>query len=230
MSTLQNCKIVTNGLIFYLDAANTRSYPLSGSTWFDISRTRGSVSLTNCTFATTNRGLFSFNGSSSFGQSQFINPYAETVMVWAKSNTSTWNQFGWISASRRQNGHLIHPNTNLYGGDPRSVSFYVADSSANFNGYSIVNISDITIPHLYCYSTNGSNLHKAYVDDVLYTTDTVSISRTQSPTAQNWYLGRDDFDVRFGNGAIFVVIRYGRQLSDVEVFQNFNAMRTRFGV
>jgi hypothetical protein len=31
-------KIVTNGLVFYVDAANTRSYPGSGTVWTDLSR------------------------------------------------------------------------------------------------------------------------------------------------------------------------------------------------
>lgn len=30
-------KIVTDGLVLYLDAANTKSYPGTGSTWFDLS-------------------------------------------------------------------------------------------------------------------------------------------------------------------------------------------------
>jgi hypothetical protein len=31
-------KIVTDGLVLYLDAANPRSYPGTGTTWYDLSR------------------------------------------------------------------------------------------------------------------------------------------------------------------------------------------------
>jgi hypothetical protein len=30
-------KIVTDGLVLYLDAANTKSYPVSGTAWNDLS-------------------------------------------------------------------------------------------------------------------------------------------------------------------------------------------------
>jgi hypothetical protein len=220
--------IVTDGLVLNLDAGNLKSYPTSGTTWVDLSKNGNTSTLTSTTFVSPYSGGINFNGTSSFANSNFVNPFAETVMVWVKSNTTTWNDFGWISASRRQNGHLIHPNTNFYGGDPKSVSFYVYDSSANVLGYSSISVSDITIPHLYCYSTNGSNRHKAYLDGVLYTTDTTVITRTSSPTAQNWYLGRDDFGSRFGNGVIYSVIRYNRALTDSEVLQNYNATKWRF--
>lgn len=220
--------IVTDGLVLSLDAGNLKSYPTTGTTWTDLSKNGNSSTLVSTSFVSPYSGGINFNGTSSYANSNFTNPFAETIMVWVKSNTSTWNEFGWISASRRQNGHLIHPNTNLYGADPRSVSFYIADSSASFLGFSQVVVSDITIPHLYCVSTNGSNIHKTYVDGILQTTDTTSISRTLSPTPQNWYLGRDDFGSRFGNGVIYSVIRYNRQLSDSEVLQNYNATKWRF--
>lgn len=37
MATLYSPKIVTDGLVMYLDAANPRSYPRSGTAWNDIS-------------------------------------------------------------------------------------------------------------------------------------------------------------------------------------------------
>ena len=220
--------IVNNGLILCLDAANNKSYPGSGTLWRDLTSNANNVNLTSTTFVNQWTAGINFNSSSRFASSNFVSPFDETIIICAKSNTTTWNQFGWISASRRSNGHLIHPNTSLYGSDPKSVSFYVADSSGSFLGYSQVILSNITIPHFYCYSTNGSNIHKAYVDDQLYTTDTTAITRTVSPSAQNWYLGRDDFDVRYGNGVIFSVMRYNRQLTDAEVLQNYNATKGRF--
>jgi hypothetical protein len=215
--------IVTDGLILYLDAANTKSYPGTGTSWLDLSKNNNTSTLTSTTFVSPYSGGINFNGTSSLANSNFINPFAETIIVWAKSNTSTWNDFGWISSSRRQNGHLIHPNSSL-----TTVSFYVADSSANFLNYSIISVSDITTPHFYCYTTNGTNSHKAYLDGNLSTSDTTVISRTSSPSSQNWNLGKDDTTGRYGNGVIYSVIRYNRQLSDAEILQNYDATKYRF--
>ena len=38
-------KVVTDGLVLYLDAANTKSYPGSGITWTDLSRSGNSSKL-----------------------------------------------------------------------------------------------------------------------------------------------------------------------------------------
>jgi hypothetical protein len=37
MAISYNSKIVTNGLVLCLDAANPRSYPGTGTNWFDVS-------------------------------------------------------------------------------------------------------------------------------------------------------------------------------------------------
>lgn len=38
MSYKNGPKVVTEGLIAYLDAANTKSYPGSGTTWYDLTK------------------------------------------------------------------------------------------------------------------------------------------------------------------------------------------------
>ena len=62
MSLSHSPKIVTDGLVFCLDAANPRSYPKSGTTWSDL---KGSIdgTLTNMdvsNYSDEKRGTFSF--------------------------------------------------------------------------------------------------------------------------------------------------------------------------
>ena len=57
MATNYNPSIVTDGLRFCLDAANTKSYPCSGTTWTDISGKNHDGTLTNGpTFSSDNGG------------------------------------------------------------------------------------------------------------------------------------------------------------------------------
>jgi hypothetical protein len=58
-------------------------------------------------------------------------------------------------------------------------------------------------------------------------TNTVSHTST---TINDLKLGQDDFGSRFMNGNIGNVMMYNRALSANEIFQNFNATRSRFGV
>ena len=62
MSTVQNTKIVTDGLVLCLDAANTKSYVSGSTTWNDISRSGFSGTLINGpTFNGNNGGSIVFD-------------------------------------------------------------------------------------------------------------------------------------------------------------------------
>jgi hypothetical protein len=232
MSTVQGSwrgpNIVRDGLVLYLDAGSPNSFPLvnQSTTWKDISGNANNGTLTNGpTFNSANGGGIVLDGVNDYIDSTFVNPFAETVMVWVKSNTTNWNENGWISSSRRQNGHIIHPNIST-----KTVAFYVSNSSGGAVIIGSTTLTDITLPHLYCFTTNGSNSHKIYIDDTFISENTTSITRTLTPTSQTWYIGRDDTTSRYGNGAFYNVLRYNRALSSQEILQNFNATRARFGI
>jgi hypothetical protein len=56
-------KIITDGLVLYLDAANTRSYPTNGTIWSDLSRNNNNGTLINGpTFNSANGGSIVFDG------------------------------------------------------------------------------------------------------------------------------------------------------------------------
>ena len=60
MATRYSPKIVTDGLVLYLDAANSRSYPGTGTAWFDLTGRGNNAVLTN-------GPVFSSGGSTSEG-------------------------------------------------------------------------------------------------------------------------------------------------------------------
>ena len=219
--------IVESGLVLALDAANRKSYPGSGTTWTDLSGNgnTGTLSATSIGYDSANGGSLVFDGTDDYVNLSFVNPFAETVIVWAKSATTNWNTYGWLSVSRSQNGHIIHPDSA-----GRTVDFYMGNSTGvEFSGYlGSVTPDNITIPHMYAYTTNGSNLHKGYLDGVEVVISSSSITRTTSPTAQNYYIGSDFTLNRFGNGNIYSCLRYNRALSATEIAQNYLATRSRY--
>jgi hypothetical protein len=63
MSVIGGPDIITDGLVLYLDAANTKSYIGSGTTWKDLSRNSNDGTLTNGpTFDSGNSGSIVFDG------------------------------------------------------------------------------------------------------------------------------------------------------------------------
>jgi len=219
--------IVTSGLILCLDAANRKSYPGSGTTWTDLSGRGNTGTLVGGTgYNSANGGSLTFDGTDDFVNFSFVNPFAETVIVWARSATSNWNVYGWISSSRVQNGHIIHPTPGV-----RTIDYYIVDSLGSFPTLiGSVTPDNITIPHMYAYSTNGSNLHKGYLDGIEVVSSSSSFTRTASPSNQVWYLGKDAVGDRYGNGNIYACLRYNRALTATEIAQNFNATRSRYGL
>jgi hypothetical protein len=62
MSIKFNGNIVTNGLILYLDAGNVRSYPKSGTTVFDLSKSKINATLTQSgIYENLKKGVFTLN-------------------------------------------------------------------------------------------------------------------------------------------------------------------------
>ena len=64
MGLTHSPRIVTDGLVLCLDAANAQSYPGTGTTWTDRSTSGNNETLTNGpTFDSANRGAIVFDGS-----------------------------------------------------------------------------------------------------------------------------------------------------------------------
>ena len=219
-------RVVTDGLVLCLDAASRESYPGSGNVWRDLAGSNNGALTNGPTFSNANAGSIVFDGVDDYVQCTFANPFAETIIVWARSATTNWNTYGWVSSSRRQNGHIFH-----CGLGSRYMAHYILDSSANYYGIGSYLVDDITIPHMYVMTTNGSNSHMTYLDNgILKNNFTTSITRTSSPTSVSWRLGEDDTLGRFGNGNIYSCLRYNRALSQSEIQQNYNATKGRYNL
>ncbi len=87
-------RIVTDGLVLCLDAANKRSYGGSGTTWTDRSKSGNNGSIANAQFNSDNGGVFSFDGTDDYialgNASNFISSSQNTATVcaWVKPNST----------------------------------------------------------------------------------------------------------------------------------------------
>jgi hypothetical protein len=226
--------IVESGLVLALDVGNTKSYPspFTGTTWTDLSGNGRTGTLNNGVgYNSANGGSLTFDGSNDFVTVSMVNPFAETIIVWAKSATTNWNTNGWISCSRAENGHIIHPVQ-----DQKTVQFYMGEASGPNQLIGTGTPDNIMIPHMYSYTENGTNLHIAYIDATEVARSTFSLTfgsaRNTTPSLQTTYLGVDaalNLN-RYGNGNIYACLRYNRALSATEIRQNYLATKSRYGL
>lgn len=222
--------IVTDGLVLHLDAANTKSYPGSGTTWTDVSGTGNNGTLTaSPTFNSANNGSFSFNGSTQYVvMGDKFNTASGTIACWITVDNN-------ITSSNALNYRICGKTTDYEfrffssGSDPGiSNGSLGADLGASRSIYS--NKRDWTANQWYYVvltwnQTAGTS--SIYIDGILDVTGT-STNMTGQIT--------DSFDIgRSGTrgylaGKISLFKIYNTVLTEAQVEQNFNATRGRYGI
>ena len=226
-------KVVTDGLVLYLDAANTKSYPGIGITWTDLSRSGNSSELNGSTFNSGNGGSIVFDGTNDYveiqNQIQFDQTDPFTLSSWVKSssgkNELIINNENILYTGYRLN---INVNANIEIGLRNSISDDIAIETLNSinanTWYHIVGTYDGT--------SNVSGM-KIYINGVEEDTNTISNTLTSSTLSnQKTLLGIRRLspppDPLRGNIANVQI--YNRALSAQEVLQNYNATRSRFNL
>jgi hypothetical protein len=84
-------------------------------------------------------------------------------------------------------------------------------------------------PNVYTFSTNGTNSHNTYTNNILKATDTTTRTRGNSAIG-TIYLNFDNaISSRHGLGRMVAYLHYNRQLSDAEIYQNVQFYLNRMG-
>ena len=215
-------KVVTDGLVLCLDAANPKSYPGSGNTWFDLSKREitttkaGSSAPTYPQFSSDFNGYFEFiDGTSGDNKNRFDAAVPQMSQVTAMA---IWRA--------RNTGHVFRmSNSDLQIGPD---GFTAGD---NFNDISVLR-GDAVIANneweIGALTFDGQTL-KAYKNGEFLAQNTRSTPTDIS--AGNLRIGarNDAFTAHF-EGDISTIMIYDRVLSESEIRQNFQATRGRYGI
>jgi hypothetical protein len=228
-------KIVTDGLVLYLDAANTKSYLGSGTTWSDISRGGNNGTLVNGpTYSTTNGGSIVFDGiDDSVNIPNIPNlllTFNDTItyeVIIKIPSSSTWsNGFAGNIISRGTyagfNG-LGKSTTNN-----QILSYYRGSTSGTASAGAFITRDQWH----HCVSIWNGVSSLIYINGELKSTSTVTLvgdpDQTTISIAGVRALGGNN-GLPFEGGIGFSRI-YNRALSATEVLQNYNATKTRYGL
>lgn len=218
-------KITTNGLVLYLDAANTRSYPGTGTAWNDLSRSGNNGTLVNGpTFNSGNLGSIVFDG---------IDDYTSVTHSTSLNITETFTISCWIYPTRTNNPDYIMNKNDAWGlilgFQSGNVNFYnnayqptaaATQISVSLNQWvNVVYSKDLnSLSNNWNGYKNGSSVF------------TLTRSFTNSTNSSNLLIGSSQTNLNFYRGNIASVQIYSRALSSTEILQNYNATKTRFGL
>jgi hypothetical protein len=224
-------KIVTNGIVLYLDAGNKASYPGSGTTWYDLSGNNNHGTLTNgAVFNSGNGGIISFDGTDDYVINSSCKNLpqgssARTTQMWIYFNSNTNNilQLGLEGANSSGSIYILE-YLQL------SNVFLFIDAA---NGENNITISGGELPGTGAW-VNYTFLH-SYPNWSYYLNGTLTKSGIFgvefNTEGQKYVIGRrlDNSQPLFW-GNLSTVSMYNRALSASEVFQNYNAQKSRFGL
>lgn len=212
-------KIVTDGLVLYLDAANTRSYPGTGTTWSDLSRGGNTGTLTNGpTFNSGNGGSIVFDGTNDYvnlGSVSQITP-----------GTGDFTIDFWINPINWSSTYVPLLTTTITNG------IWIGKNATNFvlRAYNVADdLQYTTFPTTNMW-TNIIVRRSGTTANIYYNTSSVvSGTVTRNYVQGTTEIARDGTTNVF-NGRISSVKYYNRALSSTEIRQNYNATKTRFGL
>ena len=221
--------IVIDGLVFAVDAANYQSYPGSGTTWNDMVGDNNGTLVNGPTFDEANGGSIVFDGSDDyvdFGNNSILKPTASmTLMVWAKGQSSGAS-VGLVGTMASDRGYLIGCNTsNFY--------FYIAQSSSGLVRVTSPHTDTTTTPFMLTGVFSASSFLKIYKNTSELASSTTSIPSTQyvgnSKPLQIGNRG-DNLSTAYWDGDVHYTMIYNRALTSSEITQNYNALKSRFGL
>lgn len=233
--------VADSSLIMYLDASNPESYPGSGTTWYDLTNYGTDGSITHATYFSTIPNYFQINdlgAANTLGIDFSITSNLTstlTIEIWAKaplSLPSFGTMFGW--------GNTV-ANTNysvMWWDNQFTEGMGYSNQGGDLRGISLAQINNLNLL--------GNWHHYVYVmrSDVSYSNNKIYIDSNNQTLTQ--LLGSPStLDFNNGNGrigntrnstiypmqydcAIFKI--YNRELTQSEITQNFNALKSRFGI
>jgi pSer/pThr/pTyr-binding forkhead associated (FHA) protein len=216
---------IRDGLVLYLDAGDSNSYPGTGNTWTDLSGNGNNGTLVNGVgYNSANGGSLIFDGVNDYvslpnNNSIAFGPGEFTFEFWLLRNTSSFftildtrapleNPVGQLSIFVASNGELQvweNANSRLTGG---------STVINTWNHYTLVR--------------DSSNVVTGYINGVSVGTWTTSLNFVLGSAPR---IGSTVNDTFYLNGLISNTRIYkGKGLTQQEVQQNFNVFKGRYGL
>jgi len=250
MSVNYNTSIVTNGLITCLDAGNPKSYPGSGTTWYDLSGNNNHATIHNLTYTSTYKGSFNFSNdtssyvtlSSNINYDSLAAVQNLTVMFGIQKlyyglygnnfgdseillGALTGYTYGW----RIIEGSTGTPGTAFTGTHHLTFSspdLFLSNYSSS-NNLTITDSASTNRPVICGFSQARNNV-SGMINNNFYSTSGF-VAYLGTGTSVGAISDTSEGVGAFGGLMTFFYI-YNRALTNDELTQNYNAMRGRHGV
>ena len=231
MSVGYNPSIVTDGLVFHVDAANLKSYN-GGNTWTDISGKGDNGTLINGpTFSYDNGGSIEFDGSD---DKVDVNGNSSSFVLGSDNfSAETWVWFDSVSVGGIISKHT-HSIPHWFEYRIGATGKILTQVSLNGSSWGISYQSTTSVTtnrwHNIILVRDGSSF-KTYINGIDGGGSGSSSSSISNNTSYPFRIGLRGGDDQPLDGRVAIVRLYkGTGFTDSQVIQNYNAHKGRFGL
>ena len=213
--------VIRDGLVMYLDAGVSNSYPGSGSTWFDLTGNGNHGTLVNgAGYSTQFGGVITFDGTNDYVDVSTPNMTSTNYTVFGVARYVTIDSS--IYPAGYEAGRLISAKNNnwLLGHWGGYAGNYYAEGWVTGVG---AGASDTNWKFLAGTGNISSDTYEIYVNG-----NSTASSNAGSQGPNGFRLGSYVGSTEFANGQIGAVLVYNRVLSRMEILQLTNYFRPRY--
>lgn len=226
----ESSSIVTDGLIWHVDAANSSSYSGSGSTWYDLIGSEDVDLIGSPTFSSSEGGgAFQFTAGSSYGTTTFTRTNdAFSVSAWYKPNDPQADSAQHCLMNTFEGASAEWWSLSLQQTAP--IPQWICDNDS-FKVELQANSGKINSDWQMLTGTRSGNTMKVYVNGDLRGTSTGLSTSSITGVEPMWIASRSNVgsgpSETYG-GWISDLKMYSKELSASEVLQNYNALSGRY--
>jgi len=213
--------IVTSGLQLYLDAGIPASYPGTGTTWNDLSGNGNNLSLVNGpVWSSSDGGYFTFDG---------VNDH---VSNYSFNNQYTGSSFTYVGVIRYNNKSNSYHNIFDRFNSVNPMLWVDTQSRLEANqaaGYTTpLSYTGQTIQVAMVHSNTAGVGVKVYINGTFIGENTAA--QGTIPLNGRFSIYRRESSGNFYSGRGYNLMFYNRVLSAAEIAQNYNALKSRYGI
>ena len=216
--------VVDDSLVLWVDAAQSTSYSGAGTNLVNLINPSINGTLTNSPTYNAS-GSFSFNGTTqfiTFGDNLDLIGFNISGSIWVNltSFDATFSPLIDKLASGGNYRFFVNPSGTIGFGIRGAGNVYEAISTPT---------AILTGAWYNLAFTFQGTVISIYVNGTVVTSGTLT-TITRADTTSHLKIGYSDNNARFLNGLVSQAQLYNRALTAVEVQQNFNALRRRYGI
>jgi hypothetical protein len=222
-----NLGIVTDSLLMYYDMSNTLSYPRSGTTLFDLTTNGHNATLVGGPSYVSSEGeSINFDGADDYAQASIPSTSITNITMTGFVNVVLNSKGPYFRNGNGGNGYALGIGSGSFDSAGNNIIAlfpgirWIATASVYSAGWQMITLT-----------LNASSVVSGYIN-----TTPISFPTGSNPAipTTNLFLARNFGDepggVRAANCRIGNFMFYGKSLSDLEISQNFNAIRGRYGI